>query len=301
MDFMPRRRTVILASVLFISLFLLTTVVWGGTEEKPFLWRIESKTTRLYLLGSIHVANESIYPLKEVIERAFEESECVAVEADIGKAKAADLKGMVSSRGMYKGEETLERHISGDLYQRVDAEARRLGLPLASLRKMKPWYAAVTIAHTRLTKLGYRHDLGIDLYFLKKARNKKNILELESVDYQMRILADFSPDLQVLFLEDAADDIDAVKEETGRLFSSWMRGDVPGMARAVFGRAEKRPGLSPIFKKLLDERNEKMVEKIEGYMKEGSRCFVIVGAAHLVGERGMLNLLSNRGYRVEQM
>jgi hypothetical protein len=53
--------------------------------------------------------------------------------------------------------------------------------------------------------------------------------------------------------------------------------------------------------KLLDDRNVKMAEKIDGYLKEKGPTFVCVGAAHLVGEKGLVKLLTAKGYKVEQV
>jgi hypothetical protein len=61
------------------------------------------------------------------------------------------------------------------------------------------------------------------------------------------------------------------------------------------------PSLAPIVRKLFDERNVKMLSKIEGYLNSNGSYFVIVGAGHLVGTRGSLELLKSKGYTVEQL
>jgi len=61
------------------------------------------------------------------------------------------------------------------------------------------------------------------------------------------------------------------------------------------------PSLAPVVQKLFDERNVKMLAKIEGYLNSNGSYFVIVGAGHLVGKRGLVELLKSKGYAVEQL
>jgi len=56
----------------------------------------------------------------------------------------------------------------------------------------------------------------------------------------------------------------------------------------------------PVYEKLLYERNNTMATRIEGFLKAGGRYFVVVGAGHLVGKKGIIELLKKKGYPVEQ-
>jgi len=72
--------------------------------------------------------------------------------------------------------------------------------------------------------------------------------------------------------------------------------------RPIISDAAVQDGsIAPLFRKLFDERNIKMTSKIEGYLNAGGSYFVIVGAGHLIGERGMVELLKSKGYIVEQL
>jgi uncharacterized protein YbaP (TraB family) len=81
---------------------------------------------------------------------------------------------------------------------------------------------------------------------------------------------------------------------------AWTSGDAQAMESALSDAVPPDPSLAPIVKKLFDERNVKMLSKIEGYLNSNGSYFVIVGAGHLVGERGLVELLKSRGYVVEQ-
>ncbi len=62
----------------------------------------------------------------------------------------------------------------------------------------------------------------------------------------------------------------------------------------------EHPRLMPVFDALFYRRNAAMAAKIEEYLKEKGRFFVVVGAGHLVGEKGIVELLKGKGFSVEQ-
>ena len=71
--------------------------------------------------------------------------------------------------------------------------------------------------------------------------------------------------------------------------------------QAIIAKSTREdPSLLPIYEKLFNDRNRKMVSKIEDYLKGKGIYFVIVGAGHMIGEKGIVETLRKKGYRVEQ-
>ncbi len=285
-----------------MALALLVPFSGNRCDAKDFLWKIALKGNALYLLGSTHVANETLYPLSGTIERAFESSDCLVVEADIGSGGSIEgLLKMVGTEGMLPENQSLADLVSTDLYRRLDSEMKSLGLSAAMVSTMRPWLAALTVTQFRMLRLGYRPDLGVDLYFLKKAKGQKPILELESVDFQVKMLSSFTMPLQVMFLEDSLEDVSAVKENTSALFAFWKSGDAAGMEKLLFHNIARKPELKQLYVKMLDERNVTMAKKLEEYLRQGKRCFVVVGVGHLLGDNGLLKIMKRKGYVVSQL
>jgi hypothetical protein len=73
------------------------------------------------------------------------------------------------------------------------------------------------------------------------------------------------------------------------------------MESIISDAAAQDGSIAPLFRKLFDERNIKMTSKIQGYLNSGGTYFVIVGSGHLIGERGVVELLKAKGYEVEQL
>ena len=268
--------------------------------RKHFLWKVSSGTAHAYLLGSIHVARPELYPLAPAIESAFEASKVLVVEADQSRMDPARMQALVVDRGYYKEGEPRpseeRRRAARDL-------AARAGIPAPQADVLKPWLLALNASMMHLQKLGFDPKHGIDRHFMEAARAKgKPIKELESSEFQIGLLSGFSDDLQALFVSSTLEDLDGVEKKMDQIFAAWKRGDAPGLeALVVTEGLAKKPEMLPLKAKLLDDRNVGMVAKVEEYLKSGEVHFVVMGSAHLLGEKGVAELLRKKGYKVEQV
>jgi uncharacterized protein len=269
-------------------------------EGKSFLWRVRSSTSTLYLLGSVHFLKQENYPLNPGIEKAFAQSNVLAVEANIADSTNLNSDALVR-KALYPENDSLEKHLSPETYEYVKKETGKMGLPLELIARQKPWVLALTLEALELMKLGFDPGHGIDAYFLSKAQGSKKILELEGVDEQFNLLSSFSDKEQELFLLYTLKDLNLLSDETNRLVKAWSTGNVSGVESIVTKTIKEDRRLEPIFKRLLDDRNKGMASKIEGYLKTKETYFVVVGAGHLVGDKGIVKMLKERGYSVEQL
>jgi uncharacterized protein YbaP (TraB family) len=274
----------------------------SGAGTKNFLWKVQAKTATVFILGSVHLAKPDIYPLPRKIEESFDESAVLALEADPAKAQdPALLRQMLAAAAYAKGR-TLKEHISVETFELARREIERLGLPMDSFSRTKPWFLAMSIETLEFQRLGYDPANGIDVYFAGKAMGKKQIVELESFDYQIRLLSGFSEREQELFLLYTLKDLAAFRDDIEKLMGAWYSGDTKTM-EALITRTllESSWELQPIFEKLFYKRNREMTARVEQLLKGKETVFVVVGAAHLVGKEGIIELLRGKGFTVEQM
>lgn len=290
---------VIFSVLILVSLVASSQDVFSQSQ-KSFLWRVQLKTNTVYVLGSIHFLKKEVYPLNQKIENAFDQSDFLAVEANVNDITKIDIQKLVDS-ALYLDLETLEKHVSTETYELIKKESGRLGLPLEMINRQKPWFLALVLESLELLKLGFDPNYGIDKYFLSKAEGKKKILELESLDYQISLLSNLSDKDQELFLLYTLRDLNILEQELGRLMQAWISGDTKSMESILTRGISEDKGLSSIFEKLIYERNKRMVSKIEDFLRTKDIYFVIVGAGHLVGDRGIIEILKGKGYIVEQL
>ena len=272
----------------------------GSADSKSFLWKVQSRTNTVYLLGSIHLFKKELYPLNEKIEEAFDQSEILAVEANITDTRQLDLQKLIE-KAIYLDDDTLEKHVSKETFDLIRKRAEGLGLPLELINKQKPWFLGLMFTSVEFLKLGFDPNYGIDKYFLSKADGKKRILELESLDYQINLLSNFNDQDQELFLLLTLKDANTQSQEVKELLQAWTSGDVKGLERIMTKSIDEDKRLSSIYEILIYDRNKNMASKIADFLKMKETYFVIVGAGHLVGNKGIVEILKAKGYRVEQM
>ncbi|HIG27109.1 MAG TPA: TraB/GumN family protein [Verrucomicrobiales bacterium] len=302
------------------SKFILRTIamacfLWTGIDAKPqenahpkvtgqksFLWQIDSGGSKVYLLGSIHLAKSDIYPLNASIESAFAQSEYLAVEADVlSPAKAAAAALLMASKISYGPEDNLKNHLSKDGIRFFETAVEATGMPRERLLRYKPWFIAMSVASIQIRKMGLSPEHGVDFHFLKKAQGVKPILELEGAKSQIELLDGFTDSEQEAFLIGT---LTSLKEASGfinQAIEAWITGDDMKMEQLIFEGMETTPDIKSFYEKFLFERNLRMLDKIRQYLEQKDTTFVIVGAAHLVGEKGILKLLVQQGFTPRQL
>lgn len=290
---------------LFILLiFLLSLPAWPSSAraggQKHFLWQVKTATATVYLLGSVHFMKKDAYPLSRVIEDAFDRSDTLAVEADINSIGKGVLERL-RLKGFYQGEDSIANHVSQETYAYITGEAARLGLPIASFIRQKPWLLGMTMTAIELMKAGYNPHYGIDKYFLTKASGKKNVVELESVDYQIDLLAGLPDQEQEHFLIYALKDLASLVRQVDALMTAWATGDAGRIASIMEESVASDSRLKVVHEKILTDRNRNMAKKIASHLRSRGTVFVVVGAGHLVGDLGIVGLLRKEGYHVEQL
>jgi len=268
--------------------------------KKNFLWKIQSKTNSVYVLGSIHYLKKEMYPLNETIEKAFEQSDVLVVEANMSDIKKVDIQKLIGS-AFYPENETLEKHVSPETFGLLQKELTNLGLPLEVVNKQRPWFLGLTLASLEILKLGFDPNYGIDKYFFSKVNGKKKILELESFEYQMNLFSQLAEKDQELLLLNALKEINVLRQKLDDLVWAWTSGDDKGLESIITKSVTEDKRLAPIYEKFIYERNRNMASKIEDYLKTKETYFVIAGAGHLVGNQGIIEILKGKGFFVEQL
>jgi len=256
-----------------------------------FLWQVKSKTSTVYLLGSIHVAKPDFYPLNKVIEQDYKLSDALVVEVNINNL---DMKSMMN-RVMLPGRETLESQLSKETYEKLKKLFADNNIPETMYYKFKPWFAVMMITMMDVKNSGYEQSLGVDIYFLNKAKkDKKKIIELESAKEQFDIFDIDLKDYQDEFVKYTLEDSENTIEMIDSLASYWKQGDIKDMDKLINQPILKDSSFKIINDVLINKRNVNMARKIIDFLKTDKTYFVVVGAGHLIGETGIINLLSEK-------
>jgi uncharacterized protein YbaP (TraB family) len=270
----------------------------SATNALHSLWKAEGKRSTVYLLGSVHVLKAENYPLPAVIETAFSNSVIAAFETDVAAMERLDAQQKLLTKAMLPEGETLAGQLSPAVYASLSNHLVAVGLPAMLFERLKPGMAAMTLALLEIQKLGFDPTQGLDLHFSDRARKEgKEIVPLETVEFQIGLITDFSKEEGELLVKVTLEETDQLQSEVAALLKAWETGDAMNLEKILNEAAQKAPA---IFKRLLTDRNQRWVPRIEEWLAGDKNTIVIVGAGHLVGQEGVVELLRKKGFKVTQ-
>jgi len=277
------------------------TAIQVEQQGTSFIWKVSLDTTHVYLLGSVHVASPDLYPLDKTIEDAFGSAIYLVVESNTNNVSQIDMAGLLGIYGMYPQGSGFKENVPEELYSKLDKLFQENEIKLSLFNDYKPFVIYNLMSQLILVKLGYKLENGIDLYFMDKAnKNNKSILELETIEYQLSMMSSIPDEVIIRMMQY---DIDNPETDTylEGLFKAWQEGDTAKMETVAFEALADLPEIAPYYEIMYDQRNYRMVQKIEEFLAGDEVYFILVGAGHLVGEKGLINLLKNKGYNIEQL
>ena len=155
---------------------------------------------------------------------------------------------------------------------------------------------AITLQQQAIQQAGYQASLGIDQHFIELAKNKQLAISyLETPEQQLTYLARLG-DVEDDFLESTLKQINKVSDELPDLIAAWENGD-RNKIQALLDDDDTSPELQTYLEQhLIKERNQSWIPKI--IAQTSQRNFMVVGAMHLYGHDGLLQMLEQNGYKL---
>ncbi|MDH4184319.1 MAG: TraB/GumN family protein, partial [Nitrospinota bacterium] len=122
-----------------------------------------------------------------------------------------------------------------------------------------------------------------------------------SMEAQLNLISGFPDKTQEGMIMMTITEAEKRAESLGSVISAWKNGNASEMEEILFASLEQEPELAPVYEKMFFERNEAMAEKIAGLARHGRPLFVVVGAGHLLGERGVAQILERKDFKITQV
>jgi uncharacterized protein len=262
-------------------------------------WRARIGPSTLHFLGSVHVARAELYPLDARIEAAFAASDVLVLELELNQATQLQAAQRMLELGQLPPGVKLRDVIARQTWQLLEQAEQRRGLNTFGLRGFKPWFVALALTTQALAKEGFSADQGIDEHFRKAAEGRLRIEALETVDEQMSLFTGLTPEASELLLRQTLEELDHYGEQLDASFSLWQRGDAAQLDQLLL--EPLRSTYPDLFAKLFAERNQRMLTRLKRLAETPGQFFVVVGAGHLVGAGGIVDLLRAQGIVAEQL
>ena len=274
----------------------------------PLMYEItkEGSTNKIYLIGSIHFAQISKIEFPKYVMDAYTNSPYLACEFNILKFLREVDQTELTKDYYYTAPDSLDKHVSKESYDKIIKYFKdNLNLEEEQTKLYSLSFIEDYLTQTILGKTEIGNSEGVDQYFLEKAeKDGKNILEVESYEFQTNIEKSFPERIKELSIIDAIDNTEKGIEEMNELYKYWKEGNVEKLIDILIntdteGYTKEDLALMEQYnKKMLDERNVGMKEKLEEYFNNNYTVFYMVGTAHLIGDNGIAKLLETDGYTV---
>jgi uncharacterized protein YbaP (TraB family) len=280
-----------------VILLLLLTAASAGAESS--VWVLKSPKATIYFAGSCHVLRASDYPLPPEFDIAYRDSRKIIFEASQDEMAGAEFQAKLLSASIYDDGTTLKQHLSSKAYAKAEAFCKKRNYQIEALQMLRPWMFAMMLTMQEMQKLGAEPNYGIDYFFNEKAhRDGKTIDTLETVDEQIGFLTMLDKGTDNEQIIETIDELEQINIRLADIVNAWRKGDERKTEELSLQDLKNYPKL---YNVLITDRNLKWVKKIEGYLQKPEKIMIIVGAAHLVGDNGVIELLKKRGYPVEKL
>jgi uncharacterized protein YbaP (TraB family) len=292
---------------------VLVAVAWGaapvqaqeeaqpeaGDASKNMLWTIsQSGETVGYLVGSIHFMKPDVYPLPSVYDEAFQKAGVVALETNLDSAQAKSQM-LIQQLGTYRGDQTLKSQLADSTYALLQARVDSLGLNLQAMQKLEPWVMSMVVPVMQMQQAGYSGEAGIDRHFFSKAKEAgTNVAAFETAEEQMGFFDDMAPDRQEAYLTYSLREARRNVEVIDEMAAAWQRGDTQTIDAMI--QDEMQAQFPDLYQTLIVQRNQDWMPEIKQMLDRGQTPFIVVGAGHVTGPDGLVEMLRQDGYTVEQ-
>lgn len=296
-----------IASLLIVGSFF-TTILFGCSKKEEvsstpkangFQWEVKKDDKIMYLIGTMHPINKGYDYFTDTVNNIVKETDVLAVE--INPTQEEILK--VNADGVYAGDDSIEKELIKDQVEKLKSICNEIGIEYEKIKILKPNMVVNNLEAVLYDKAGLTMETFDDMLMKDIKNKKKEIVQLESIGFQMDLLNKIGGIQALKATLDAHEDgkfIESGKEVieySEGLMDGYVKGDTKVMEDAI--KTQKQSPES--YDLMITKRNKAMVEKMEKFFKEDKTYTVAVGALHFFGDDGIVKMMKDKGYEVNIM
>ncbi|NOT36987.1 MAG: TraB/GumN family protein [Saprospiraceae bacterium] len=290
--------------VILIQLFLFQfSLAAQNILEKSLLWEISGKGIheKSYLFGTIHLIPKEDFFLPEKFEKAFESTSTLYLELDMNEMTDIGKMMGIMEKCYMNNNKKLSDLLSEEEYSIVKEKMESMGLPMMLFERMKPLFisAMLSMESSNPFEGSSESTKSYELEFTQMANSKgKPVKGIETMEFQLSIFDSIPYDVQAKSL------VHSLKSEKNKaddsmdsLIKLYKSQDINKLMSVIESSDED---MKPYMNLMLNNRNMSWIPIMEKAMIDKS-CFFAVGAGHLGGEKGVIQLLRKQGFKVKAL
>ncbi|HEV7912946.1 MAG TPA: TraB/GumN family protein [Albitalea sp.] len=267
-------------------------------RDRGFLWRLRKDGRTSYLYGTVHVAKLDWMVPGATLVDAMRASDVIALELDVLDAELMErLRAGMALRP--------DRALSGPLADRLTAQVKAACLPEQMVGTLSPEIVATTLMVMAGRRDGLDPAYGIDAVVAVMGRGlRKPVSSLETPELQLKVLQGRTREETQSVVAQALDELESGRATPmlTRIAQVWADGRFGELERyAEWCDCVNTDEEREMHRRLLDERNPALAERVDALHRSGKQVFAAVGSLHMIGPLGLPALLAQRGYQVERI
>src|SRR5262245_24196550 len=272
-----------------------------GAAGVPLAFELRSASgSHAFLQGSVHVAPEAGATLPPRALQELRDADLLVSELDFSKVTLESLAMRMVELGRLPEGERMQDHVAPETWKLFEERSAATGAPAEDFQPFEPWVAALGMMGMGRFQAGFSAQQGVDLQVYGAERPKRS-RGLETIEEQLALFDSLDPEAQEAMLLQTLSPTSQTEAELAALFAAWRCGDAPQLEALLDQALAEEPKLAGFYEATIFGRNRSMADELVQLLGEESSAFVVVGAMHLVGARGIPALLAERGYAVEQV
>jgi uncharacterized protein YbaP (TraB family) len=283
-----------------ILLLLVLAAVWVPSvfADSP-VWKITKGDRQLFIGGTVHVLGKGDYPLPEAFETAYRAATTVVFEADPRALQTPEFQKALLSRATYPPGRDLTMDLDDETEKALARYLASRGIPTDNIMRFKAGMVSITLTMVELQRLGLA-GTGVDEFFsLRALQDRKEVLGLETADAQLDFIATMGEGREDALIAYTLRQVEALPDLMQAMKAAWRTGDNEKLEAVAMQPLEQ--DFPEVQEQFLKERNAAWLPKIEAMLATAPVELVLVGALHLVGEKGLLAQLQKRGCTIQNL
>lgn len=259
------------------------------------VWQVKGPRGSVFIAGSMHLLRRDRPTLPAAITEAYGEAESLVMEIDTDDVDDQHTAELMLRLATFADSRNLPS-VAGDArWQKLQPLLSRVQVPESFAETLEPWGVAILLTSLEYSRLGFDPEIGVEKQLQTlAARDRKPIAGLETPEFQIGLFDALPMDEQLQLLDMTLEDLGEMPDTVDELYAAWRAGDVKALDALLLEGYREMPRL---YEDLVERRNRNWIAPIKALLERRGDTLVVVGALHLVGERGLIALLEREGLK----
>jgi uncharacterized protein YbaP (TraB family) len=273
---------------------------YTGLPATPAIWHLSDADSDIYLFGTFHLLPPSLDWQTDQLRADLASADALYLEADVqGEQAQAQVQALVVQLGLNPPGVTLSSMLDAETMALLASVAPSVGVTPQMLEPMRPWLAQIILSVAQMRALGLDPEAGAEKSLLAAiAGTGIEIGYFETPERQIRAIADLPDAVQVGGFAEGLREMERSPTMVDEMVRAWAAGDIETIDRIVV--EDMRQETPEMYEALIVQRNREWLPQILTLLDGEGTVFIAVGAAHLSGESGVVELLRESGISVDR-